>query len=188
MNTAPLDSETYHLALSLNAVLESNDRSDPETLSQMGRRLCQHLLERYPALAPAAQERIALAPWQERKAKEILAGSVHTKLFIADVAAQCAMSRSHFSRAFKKATGMSPQDWSLQWRVRRAQELLASGSLSLCRISLECGFADQSHFSRMFSKLVGTTPKRWQREQLQLLDNDQRIALKGMALGVGISE
>ncbi|AHL75508.1 AraC family transcriptional regulator [Stutzerimonas stutzeri] len=171
MNTATLDTETYHLALSLHAVLESDERSDPDTLCQVGRRLCQHLLERYQTQASVSQERIALAPWQERKAKEILAGSVHAKLFIADVAEQCAMSRSHFSRAFKKATGMSPQDWSLQWRVRRAQELLADGSLSLCRISLECGFADQSHFSRMFSKLVGTTPKRWQREQLQL-NND----------------
>lgn len=168
MNTATLDTETYRLARNLQAMLESDGRADADTLRQVGRHLCQHLLDRYRTQSSADRERVALAPWQERKAKEILAGSVHGKLFIAEVAQQCAMSRSHFSRAFKQATGLSPQDWSLHWRISRAQDLLADGAISLCQISLDCGFADQSHFSRMFTKLVGTTPKRWQREHLQL--------------------
>lgn len=58
---------------------------------------------------------------------------------------------------------MSPQEWALDLRIRRAKELLAEGSTPISQIGLECGFADQSHFSRMFSKLVGTAPKRWQR-------------------------
>lgn len=115
-----------------------------------------------PAL-PAQSDRVALAAWQERKAKAILAGSLFTRVFIADVARQCAMSRSHFSRAFKKSTGMSPKEWSLYVRIRRAKECLKAGEISLVQISQECGFADQSHFSRMFSHLVGVTPKRWQR-------------------------
>jgi len=115
-----------------------------------------------PAL-PSPRPSVALTPWQERKAKAMLAGSLCTRLFIADVARQCAMSRSHFSRAFKKTTGMSPQEWALDVRIRRAQECLKADHLPLAQISQECGFADQSHFSRMFSKLVGVTPKRWQR-------------------------
>lgn len=113
----------------------------------------------------SSHEKVALAAWQERKAKAILAGSLCTRLFIADVAKQCAMSRSHFSRAFKKSTGMSPQEWALDMRIRRAKECLKADQLPLAQISQECGFADQSHFSRMFSKLVGVTPKRWQRLQ-----------------------
>jgi AraC family transcriptional regulator len=50
-------------------------------------------------------ERLALAPWQEHKAKDILAGGLFSRLYIADVAEQCGISRSHFSRAFKQATG-----------------------------------------------------------------------------------
>lgn len=121
--------------------------------------------DRSPLPSSATPERVALAPWQARKAIELLAGSVHGKLLIADVAEQCALSRSHFTRAFKSTTGLSPQEWSLRWRIRCALMCLADGSVSLAQISLDCGFADQSHFSRIFRKLVGLTPRRWQRER-----------------------
>lgn len=160
---ATLDTQTYTLILSLEEALAAVQQADRDVLCRVSRQLCEHLLERYHQPAANTTERLALAPWQERKAKEILAHSHNTRLLIADVAEQCAMSRSHFSRAFKKATGMSPHEWLLDLRIRRAKDFLAAGSLSISEISLECGFADQSHFSRMFSKLVGTTPKRWQR-------------------------
>ncbi|WP_068826195.1 helix-turn-helix transcriptional regulator [Pseudomonas sp. BMS12] len=157
---ATLDTQTYHLIVSLQDALLSADSIERDPITQAGRQLCEHLLQRYRQPLAGA-ERLSLAPWQERKAKEILACCLNTRLFIADVARQCAMSRSHFSRAFKKATGMSPQEWAQDLRVRRAQELLRDSKLPIASISLECGFADQSHFSRTFSRLVGSTPKRW---------------------------
>lgn len=157
---AALDTQTYRLIVTLQEALQSPADSERERVSRAGLQLCEHLLERYRQ-PPANRERLSLAPWQERKAKEILSRSLNARLFIADVAEQCAMSRSHFSRAFKKATGMSPQDWALDLRVRRAQELLRDSALPISSISLECGFADQSHFSRTFGRLVGITPKRW---------------------------
>lgn len=164
--SATLDTQTYQLVLSLKQALEAAAHSGRDGVSCAGRQLCEHLLERYHQPAANSPGRQSLAPWQERKAKEILARSLNARMFIADVAEQCAMSRSHFSRAFKKTTGMSPQEWSLDLRVRRAKELLADESLPIALISLECGFADQSHFSRMFSKLTGTTPMRWRQSAL----------------------
>ncbi|WP_394558897.1 helix-turn-helix domain-containing protein [Aquipseudomonas alcaligenes] len=163
-----LDSHTYSLIIDLQAALEGSER---DSVSAAGRQLCRHLLERYQQPQEASAERLSLAPWQERKAKEILARSLTARLFIADVAEQCAMSRSHFSRAFKRATGMSPQEWSLDLRVRRAKELLCDQTMPISVISLECGFADQSHFSRMFGKLVGTTPKRWRQLNIPLAES-----------------
>lgn len=180
--TATLDTQTYQLIVSLQEALQTTDSVGRDPISQAGRQLCEHLLQRYRQ-SPANAERLSLAPWQERKAKEILARSLNARLFIADVAAQCAMSRSHFSRAFKKATGMSPQDWSLDLRVRRAQELLRDSTLPISSISLECGFADQSHFSRTFSRLVGSTPKRWR--QLHGKIGTSRAVIPGdMSAGV----
>ena len=160
--TATLDLETYQLTLSLKEALDA-PQSRLDRLTEISRRLCEHLLEHHRRHTGDTPGRSALAPWQERRAKEILARSLTARLSIADVARQCAMSRSHFSRAFKKATGMSPQEWSLDVRIRRAKELLGDRAMSVAQVAQDCGFADQSHFNRTFSKLVGTTPKRWQR-------------------------
>lgn len=158
-----LDTQTYQLLISLEEALDTSLHTEIDDLSHASRQLCQHLLDRYKQPVSRPRQRVVLAPWQERKAKAILERCLYSKLFIADVAEQCAMSRSHFSRVFKQTTGMSPQEWALDLRIRRAKEFLATGLLPISQISLECGFTDQSHFSRMFSKLVGATPKRWQR-------------------------
>ncbi|MDN6860910.1 AraC family transcriptional regulator [Pseudomonas sp. CAN2814] len=154
--------QTHHLLLQLMEELENPG----DGLHQASQRLCQHLLEHYRMPEPCndgaqACERLALAPWQERKAKDILAGSLLSRLYIADVAEQCGLSRSHFSRAFKQATGLAPREWALRLRIDRARELLASGDAPISQVSQECGFADQSHFCRSFRKLVGCTPNRW---------------------------
>ena len=158
-----LDPHTYSLIDSLKEALEAERQAGSGVLSRASKRLCEHLLERYSVPVKARFERVALAPWQERKAKEILAANLSSRLFIADVAEQCALSRSHFSRAFKKATGMSPQEWVLDQRIQRAKHLLSSSQLPISHISQECGFADQSHFCRTFSKWVGAAPNAWRR-------------------------
>ena len=76
----------------------------------------------------------------------------------ADLAQACALSRSHFSRAFKCTTGLSPQEWIRQQRIQRAKELITGSSLSLTQISLECGFCDQAHFCHMFTRSEGVNP------------------------------
>lgn len=156
--------QTHRLLLQVMEELESHG----DGLHQASQRLCQHLLEHYRMPQPGhdeadAGERLALAPWQERKAKDILAGSLLSRLYIADVAEQCGMSRSHFSRAFKQATGLAPREWALRLRIDRARELLAQDDAPISQVSQACGFADQSHFCRSFRKLVGSTPNRWRR-------------------------
>ncbi|MCJ1878073.1 MULTISPECIES: helix-turn-helix transcriptional regulator [Pseudomonas] len=153
---------THRLVLQLMEQLQSPG----EGVHEASQRLCRHLLEHYRMPDPCNDarsdgERLALAPWQERKAKEILAGCLLSRLYIADVAEQCGLSRSHFSRAFKQATGFAPREWALRLRIDRARELLASGDAPISQVGQECGFADQSHFCRSFRKLVGCTPNRW---------------------------
>ena len=160
-----LDAQTLQLVQSLKHALDARDNLRLDAIAQAGRQLCERLLQHRAAPASAPAERYALAPWQERKAKEILSRSLSSRLFIADVAQQCALSRSHFSRAFKKATGLSPQEWSLNHRISKAKELLGSSALAISQISQECGFADQSHFCRAFHKAEGTTPNKWRRLQ-----------------------
>ena len=104
---------------------------------------------------------------RERIAKQLILANLGESLTIADLAQACALSRSHFSRAFKCTTGLSPQVWIRQQRIQRAKELITGSSLSLTQISLECGFCDQAHFCHMFTRSEGVNPMTWRNHQLR---------------------
>jgi len=174
-STATLDAVSYRLIEAFREALCTPDGDAHNAVYQKGLKLCSHLLARYAAPAVAAPAKVALAPWQERKAKELMALGMATPLSIAEVAQACALSRSHFSRAFKKNTGMSPRDWLLSARVDRAKELLASSPMPIAQIGEECGFADQSHFTRTFSRLAGCTPLNWRQAQANVAPAASRL-------------
>ncbi|VXC73913.1 Transcriptional regulator, AraC family [Pseudomonas sp. 8Z] len=155
-----LDAEAYRLTQGLQALLQSS-AGDEERLFSLTRQLCDYLLGDHQDEPERAQQRARLAPWQERRAKELLTSSLSGRLYIAEVAQQCAMSRSHFSRAFKQSTGLSPQDWVLNLRIETAQHLLSQSNRSLTEIGQDCGFCDQAHFTRTFNRLLGVSPNRW---------------------------
>lgn len=161
-----VDRPAYRLACSLLLVLRNRKTVDRDFVDQAMLALCSHLSDRYQDVqASRSDDRVALSPWQERRAKEMMENHVAQGLSIAQIANSCSLSRSHFSRAFKKNTGVSPRDWFLQIRLDKAKCLLSDSSLSISQISLDCGFADQSHFTRVFTRMMRVTPFNWRRSQ-----------------------
>ena len=104
----------------------------------------------------------ALSSWQERRAKELMLRDMSSCVRIGEIAEHCNLSRSHFSRAFKKVTGYSPQGWLMRMKIKKAKILLIT-SIPITEVVYECGFADHSHFTRTFSRLEGMTPTAWRR-------------------------
>ncbi|NUU39308.1 helix-turn-helix domain-containing protein [Pseudomonas sp. C2B4] len=102
-----------------------------------------------------------LSPQRERLVKQLILEHLGETLEVTELAKACALSRSHFSRAFKCSTGLSPQDWIRQQRIARAKLLIQHTDLSLTQISLECGFCDQAHFCHMFTRSEGINPFAW---------------------------
>jgi AraC family transcriptional regulator len=76
------------------------------------------------------------------------------------------LSQYHFARAFRKSTGLTPQQYLMQQRIERAKQLLASEDLPLVEISLRAGFKNQSHFTTLFRKFTKLTPKTWREMKL----------------------
>jgi AraC-like DNA-binding protein len=111
----------------------------------------------------AAPMRGGLAGWQERRAKEMLLASLDGSIGLAALAAECRLSRSHFARAFKISTGMSPLRWLTAQRIERVKVLLLSTDLPLEQIAGSCGFADASHLARSFLRATGLPPGGWRR-------------------------
>jgi AraC-like DNA-binding protein len=111
----------------------------------------------------ARPARGGLAPWQMKRVEDSLAANLEGDVSLADLANDCGVSTSHFSRAFRQSTGLSPHQWLLRYRVEHAKALLVDRTLSLSDVALACGFADQSHFNRVFARLTGLAPGAWRR-------------------------
>jgi AraC-like DNA-binding protein len=78
-------------------------------------------------------------------------------------AALAGLSKSHYCRAFKASTGISPHQWLLNARIEKAKQHLLADELPLAEIALSVGFTDQAHFTHTFSKVEGISPRSWQR-------------------------
>ena len=102
-----------------------------------------------------------LTPWRESLVKQLILERLGETIEVTELARACALSRSHFSRAFKCSTGLSPQDWIRHQRIARAKQLIQDTELTLTQISLECGFCDQAHFCHIFTRSEGINPFAW---------------------------
>jgi AraC family transcriptional regulator len=123
-----------------------------------------HAAQFYGGMRPHSQPaQGGLAPWQLRRAKEILSANLDGRVALEEVARDCHLSVSYFSRAFRQSMGTAPHQWLLAHRVEVAKEKLRDERLSLLDVALACGFADQSHLTRVFTRIVGISPGAWRR-------------------------
>jgi len=89
--------------------------------------------------------------------------NLDTESSLQALAKESGYSRVHFVRMFRAATGYTPHNYVLKMRLDRVRELLASPTLSLTDIALECGFSSHSHLSRVFRQVLGATPSEYRR-------------------------
>lgn len=94
------------------------------------------------------------------RARKHLAASVGVRVPLDELAQVAGLSRHHFARSFKTATGLPPHCYQLQLALEYAKRLLAGG-LPISQAALDAGFADQSHFSRLFRQFTGATPGQY---------------------------
>jgi len=104
-----------------------------------------------------------LAAWQANRALEYIEDNFGSKIAIGEMAECAALSKSHFSRAFRHSLGCSPMAYVAALRVERAKLMMTSTRQRLTEIALACGFSDQSHLTRSFRRVVGMSPARWRR-------------------------
>ena len=79
---------------------------------------------------------------------------------IEEMARDTNISPFHLIRKFKKIYGLTPHQFQIQCKVRKAQKLLEEEK-SVCEVTYDAGFCDQSHLDRCFQKIVGLTPKEY---------------------------
>ena len=80
---------------------------------------------------------------------------------IEQMAHDACISPFHMIREFKKAFGLTPHQFQMQCKVRKAQKLLKERPAA--EVTFDAGFYDQSHMDRCFKKVVGLSPKEYKR-------------------------
>lgn len=79
------------------------------------------------------------------------------------LAGEARLSPFHFLRTFQEVAGVTPHQFLLRQRLRRAALRLSTEPSKVVDIALECGFGDVSNFNRNFRAEFGMSPRSWRK-------------------------
>ena len=120
-----------------------------------------------------------------RRVLEHIERNLDSKLKWDELAAAVGLDPFRFARGFKRATGVTPHQYVMATRVRRAMGLLAREGTSIANVALEVGCSCQSHLTTLFRMHTGTTPaafRRAARESRRVLEHAAAGAASAPAL------
>ena len=80
---------------------------------------------------------------------------------VAEVAAACQCSPSHFMRWFKQMTGQRFTEYLNIYRLNAAAEALRTTDDTVLTVAERCGFKNLSYFNRAFKASFGLTPREY---------------------------
>lgn len=117
-------------------------------------RLMGRYLKEYQTQKPARNKSVdqAIFYFHENYREDI---SIH------DYAASGGLSVCWFIRSFKAVTGMTPQKYITEIRIRKAKELLADRFYQVGEVAGIVGYSNPLYFSRIFKKYTGISPSRY---------------------------
>jgi len=87
----------------------------------------------------------------------------HETIDLEDAATEAGLSPFHFLRVFANVLGVTPHQYLVRCRLRRAASLLAGDERSITDVALDVGFGDLSNFVRTFRRAAGVSPGRFRR-------------------------
>jgi transcriptional regulator GlxA family with amidase domain len=93
-----------------------------------------------------------------RRAVRFIHDNIDAKLHWNQIAGAAGLAPFSFGRSFKLATGLTPHQYVIRCRMRKAMSLLVNSEQSICDIALDVGCSCQSHLTTLFRKHNGITP------------------------------
>jgi AraC-like DNA-binding protein len=96
-------------------------------------------------------------------AVEIMKNNLLEGITITEIAYALNMSLTNFSAKFKKATGVSPNEYLINLKLVEAKERLKFKSVT--EVSFDLGYENISHFIHLFKQKFGITPKQYMLKQ-----------------------
>jgi AraC-like DNA-binding protein len=100
--------------------------------------------------------------WERRRAVEAalwIDANSHDPIDLEGAAREFGLSSFQFLRLFAKVLGVTPHQYLIRSRLRRAARLLADDPRSITEVALDVGFGDLSNFVRTFHRAAAVSPR-----------------------------
>jgi AraC-like DNA-binding protein len=117
-------------------------------------------------VAGRTHTRAIAAPRDRRRAVEAalrIEACAHEPIDLEDAARDSGLSAFHFLRVFSAALGVTPHQYLIRSRLRRAARLLADATRPIGEIAFDVGFGDLSNFVRTFRRAAGVSPRAFRK-------------------------
>lgn len=82
---------------------------------------------------------------------------------IEDIAHHVNIDRKYLYQIFKEKINLSPKQYLIDFRIKRAKELIKTSDLSVQQISNSVGYIDPFLFSKIFKKKTGYSPTEYKK-------------------------
>lgn len=126
------------------------------------------LMDSLVAARECSSQRFFLEPTSEdersrqmRIAREFVLSRLAETISVGDIAEQCCFSSYHFHRLFASWHRMTPGQYIVTERIRRACRRLVLGDEPVHAISQRCGFASPTSFAGAFRAITGLSPRQF---------------------------
>jgi AraC family transcriptional regulator len=155
------DLQLHQIGMLMFAELRSGGMMGQLYVESLTQILVIHLLRHYSTLTqPIASQNHSATRTQLQQAIDYIHAHLNRDLSLAELASVINISPTYFASLFKKAMGISPHQYVIQQRVKRAKEMLKRTDLAIADIALQVGFSSQSHLTQHFKRFIGKTPKQ----------------------------
>ena len=130
-------------------------------LDEIGQLIAHRLAE---VVAGKRREAVDVKARDRRRAVEAalwIEARANLDIALEDVAREAGVSPFHFLRLFASVLGVTPHQYLVRSRLRRAARLLAEDDKPVTDVAYDAGFGDLSNFVRTFHRAAGVSPTRF---------------------------
>jgi len=148
----------------LGELAQSASQGDSDvSVEEVGLILARRLVE---LLSDRPRPRKNPAPRDRRRAVEAalwIDAHSHESIGLDAIARETGLSTFYFLRVFNRVFGVTPHQYLVRSRLRRAARLLTQDTRAITSVAFDVGFNDLSNFVRTFHRAAGASPERFRR-------------------------
>ena len=147
----------HHAIQDMWRLAQMNDPSTSLMIDGLMLGMVGHMLTMTGSVAPPMPV-AAIGDHRLQRVLDYVEENLSNALNVGDLASVACMSKTQFSRSFRKAMGQTPAQYVLHRRCARADELLRMTRLPITSVAVSCGFRNVTYFWTVYRKIMGRTP------------------------------